>query len=68
MAVRTIPNNLNDVLVLQSLKDLDLLLHSLDRILVSLQELFTQKLEGYNLVGILETPGLIHLGSVAFSK
>lgn len=44
--VRAITNNLNDIWVLEALQDLDLLLHGLDGVLVSLQELLAKELEG----------------------
>jgi len=67
-AVRAITNNLDDIWVLKSLKDLDFLLNGLDRVGISLQELLTKKLESDTFGWVVNFTGQIHFRSVSLAE
>jgi hypothetical protein len=54
--------------MLKTLKDLDLLLHSLDRVLISLQEFLAKQLECDYLARVVKVLGHVDLGCIAFAE
>jgi hypothetical protein len=68
MAIRTIANDIDDILVLKSLQNLDFLLNRLDALSISRKELVSKQFEGHVLLWVLERSGEIYLRSISLSE
>ena len=67
MSVGTISKNINNVIMLESLKNLDFLLYRLDGVGISLEEFFSQQFQS-NLLTVFQRFSQVDLGGVAFSE
>jgi len=67
VSIRTVAEDVYNVVMLKSLKNLDFLLNRLDRVSISLKEFFSQKFQG-NSFAILQRLSQVDFRGVAFSE
>lgn len=68
VAIRSVPDDVDDVSMVEALEDLDLLLDRLDAVSISLQKFFSQQFEGKLLLWLLERANQVDLRGVTLSK